>query len=292
MRTVSGTILLPGDAGLGPPAHPPDRPWSCVPMFDPKIGPAFPDEECLHDGGDIGQPAGIGPNGELRGLDPSDAVAEYTNAAGQRRIAVSNRVCLCVPRFNVVKTELSPIVNEVVVIPAKVEVGTPPAVVRRRVPPLLAEQAVEAEMVESRQRPSALVEITGPAILEQELTTGLIIGEQAGQVVIGLCKPKAEKPACPLVLCKTVDRKEAEIGDVVTFTLKYTNPGGQPITNVVVNDSLTGRLEYVPGSAKSERNAVFTTQENGAGSQILRWEISGVLAPGQSGTVTFQARIR
>ena len=120
----------------------------------------------------------------------------------------------------------------------------------------------------------------------------MIIGEQAGQVVVGTCKEKPVKPACPLVLCKTVDRKEAEIGEVVTFTLKYTNPGGQPITNVVVNDSLTGRLEYVPGSAKSERNAVFTTQENEAGSQILRREVSGVLQPGQSGTVTFQARIR
>lgn len=291
MRTISGTILLPGDQALGPPAQPPIRPWSCVPMFDPKLGPKFPDEECLHDGGDIGQPAGIGPGGELRGLDPSDAVAEYTNDVGQRRIAISNRVCLCVPRFNVVRTELSPVVNEVFVGPHKVEVETPPAVVRRRLPPVLAEQALEAEMVEARLRPAALLEITGPVVIEQELSTGLIIGEQSGQVVIGVCKERVVKPA-PLVLCKSVDRKEAEIGDIVTFTLKYTNPGGLPITNIVINDSLTGRLEYVPGSAKSERNAVFTTQENQAGSQILRWEISGVLQPGQSGTVSFQARIR
>jgi hypothetical protein len=61
---------------------------------------------------------------------------------------------------------------------------------------------------------------------------------------------------------------------------------------VVVNDSLTGRLEYVPGSAKSERDATFTTQENEAGSVILRWETSGNLLPGQTAIVTFQAKIR
>lgn len=290
--TISGTILLPGDRILGPPAQPPCRPWDCVRMFDPVIGAQFPDEECMHDGGDVGQPAGIGRDGELRGLDPSDSVAEYTDASGRKRIAVSNRVCLCVPRFNVVRTELMPVGFDTTVGPAKVDVHTPPAVTRATAPPLAATQNEQPEAVLGPQRPSILKEINGPLIFEQELSTGLIVGEQAGQVVVGVCKHEVEKPTRPLVLCKTVDRKEAEIGSVVTFTLKYTNPGGQPITNVVVNDSLTGRLEYVPGSAKSERNAVFTTQENEAGSQILRWEISGVLQPGQSGTVKFQARVR
>jgi hypothetical protein len=61
---------------------------------------------------------------------------------------------------------------------------------------------------------------------------------------------------------------------------------------VAVTGSLSPRLEYVPGSAQSDRTAVFTTQDNGAGSVILRWEISGWLLPGQSGVVRFQARVR
>ena len=84
----------------------------------------------------------------------------------------------------------------------------------------------------------------------------------------------------------------AQIGDIATFTLKYTNPGGQPINDVVVSDSLTGRLEYVLGTEKSDRDAVFTTQPNEAGSQILRWQVKSPLQPGESGTVTFQVRIR
>ena len=58
------------------------------------------------------------------------------------------------------------------------------------------------------------------------------------------------------------------------------------------SDSLTARLEYIPGSARSDRDAVFTLQQNEAGSVALRWEITGVLQPGKSGVVSFQARIR
>jgi uncharacterized repeat protein (TIGR01451 family) len=79
---------------------------------------------------------------------------------------------------------------------------------------------------------------------------------------------------------------------VATFYLKYTNTGGQPMTNVIVSDSLTPRLEYIPGTALSDRDAVFTTQENECGSLALRWQIGGALPPGKSGMVRFQARVR
>jgi uncharacterized repeat protein (TIGR01451 family) len=88
------------------------------------------------------------------------------------------------------------------------------------------------------------------------------------------------------------DRQSAQVGDVVTFHLKFSNHGGKPMTDVAVSDSLTGRLEYVPESAKSSRDAVFLMQENEAGSVILRWEISGKLLPGQHGIISFQARVR
>jgi uncharacterized repeat protein (TIGR01451 family) len=99
-------------------------------------------------------------------------------------------------------------------------------------------------------------------------------------------------PDKPLVLVKCADRCAAQPGDVVTFMLRYSNHGGRPITEVAVSDSLSPRLEYVPGSAQSDRPAVFTTQTNEAGSVILRWEISGTLQPGQSGALRFQARVR
>ena len=96
----------------------------------------------------------------------------------------------------------------------------------------------------------------------------------------------------PLQLCKSADRMAAQVGDVITFALKYGNVGGKPITGVVVSDSLTGRLEYVVGSAKSDRHTTFTIEPNEAGSVILRWAVTGALPPGQQGMITFQARVR
>jgi uncharacterized repeat protein (TIGR01451 family) len=95
-----------------------------------------------------------------------------------------------------------------------------------------------------------------------------------------------------LLLHKSADKISAQVGDIVIFQLDYRNVGGKPITGIVVSDSLTGRLEYIPGSAKSDRHTTFTTEPNEAGSAILRWAVTGALPPGQSGVVTFQARIR
>jgi uncharacterized repeat protein (TIGR01451 family) len=104
--------------------------------------------------------------------------------------------------------------------------------------------------------------------------------------------PIPPPPGKPLVLHKWADRQAAKVGDVVTFFLRYSNQGGQPITDVAISDSLTPRLLYVPGSAKSDHDAVFTLQENEAGSVILHWEISGSLLPNDRGVVSFQARVR
>jgi uncharacterized repeat protein (TIGR01451 family) len=133
---------------------------------------------------------------------------------------------------------------------------------------------------------------TGTAVVG--LVEGVkVIGDVIGPREVNICCGEIPQiPGRPLHLYKWVSTKTAKVGDVVTFFLKYSNVGGQPITDVALSDSLTGRLEYVPGSAKSSRDAVFTTSENKAGSVVLHWEFQGALPAGQSGTVSFQARIR
>src|SRR6266508_1695055 len=108
-QSIPGTILLPGEHDLAIPAVPPPLPWSCWSVYDPRLGPRWPEEECLYDGGDGGLPVGFGPDGRLHGLDPADTVAEYSTSKGQRRLAISNRVCLFAPRFAVLRTEVVPI---------------------------------------------------------------------------------------------------------------------------------------------------------------------------------------
>src|SRR5262245_45899525 len=73
---VPNTILFPGEQRLTLPPIPPPLPWLYWPVVDPLAGPRFGKEECIPDGGDTGNRLGIGPNGKLGGLDPTDTAIE------------------------------------------------------------------------------------------------------------------------------------------------------------------------------------------------------------------------
>jgi uncharacterized repeat protein (TIGR01451 family) len=354
--TVPNTILLPGDKSLPLPPVRPWVPWACFPIFDPILGPRPPEEECLHDGGDAGTPAGLDLAGRLHGLDPADTVAEYSDSRGGRHLTVSNRVCICSPRFVVLRAETNlgryervVEVGSAVALRGQEQVGTnypqrfteqyeqPQGVrgqVRARGTEVLQApiQLVRLEILNATQIDIGAAEVLGTAALQRltleqrtrltrqvelahqfrlangprgvELNQpapmavgrieglGTLVKVQETRDVNVCCNEVPLPPDKPLVLFKWADRQSAQVGDVVTLFLKYSNVGGQPITDVAVSDSLTGRLEYIPGTAQSNRDAVFTTQGNEAGSVILRWEIRGRLLPGQSGVVRFQARVR
>lgn len=354
-ESTAGTILLPGDRFLPAAAKAPCIPWACIRVYDPTLGRRLPEEECLHDGGDVGLPAGIDHNGKLGGLDPTDSIAEYTDSAGRRRIAKSNRVCICTPRYAILRNELPLAGTSTVYIPAGAEAIRARAQMSIHVPSLLTEQTTPLLALHGRLRASGTQNREGLAVLNRvevlhaelvnmgvgaylgtnavarltelertELARGLelvqqfgramgtaslagskgtaVIGRMAGVNVLATvaetrdltvaCNEEPRPPEKPLVLYKWASAQAAQVGDVITFYLKYSNHGGQPITDVAVNDSLSGRLEYIPGTARADRDAVFTTQENEAGSLILRWEIGGNLLPGASGVVSFQARVR
>ncbi|MGH7223259.1 MAG: hypothetical protein ACRELF_08525, partial [Gemmataceae bacterium] len=352
-----GTILFPGEKVLMPAAAPPCLLWDCRPFYDPRLGPKPPSEECLNDGGDHGNRAGFDGNGQLAGVEPEDTVAEYTDSRGRRHVTHSNRVCLCVPRFAVLRRE-TPLSRYNGVLGVS---DTHKVQYQRRfdalTPPLQTRAYEQLQGARGRERPSinevvartigvthfevlqatdvplgtiallgtkamrTLSEVERTRLVRQlELTRQLSSRESLQQSasvtvtsVVGrieggprIVQTEAETrdltvccnealpcpPDKPLVLIKCADRQSAQIGDVVTFILKYSNHGGRPIADVAVTDSLTTRLEYVAGSAQSDRPAVFTTQANEAGSLILRWEITGRLMPGSNGVVRFQARVR
>ena len=291
---ISGTILMPGERVLAPPRMPPTGPWTCFPVVDPMAGPVDPRSyTCLPDGGDIGMPIGYGPDGKLRGVDPSDTVAEYIDSKGQRHLVVSNRVCLIVPRFVVVRGETQPIAQVGTVGLGRATVAKGLDVYINQQGAITQSQKTALELAAQKQRPSAALNLAGTAIVGRlrglEIKTSL----RTVNEVNGTClRPEQSAEDLPLRIIKWPDKDGALVGDVVTFTLRYTNRGGQPITDVVVTDSLTPRFQYVSGSAKTDREAIFTMQPNEAGSTILRWQFSGVLQPGESGTVSFQVRVR
>lgn len=107
---------------------------------------------------------------------------------------------------------------------------------------------------------------------------------------------------CSLRICKGASEATANPGDIINFTIRFDNIGDKPIGNVVILDSLTTRLEYIDNSQQSvlslatpdasAKSTRFSTQENEAGSTVLRWEIDQPLAPGDGGTISFSCRVR
>ncbi len=95
-----------------------------------------------------------------------------------------------------------------------------------------------------------------------------------------------------LRIIKVASKSEAAPGDEIDFTLRFDNVGDQRIGNVTVIDSLTSRLEYVPGSAQCDLNANFGTQTNDVESLLLRWEVVDPLPVGKGGVIRFKCRVR
>ncbi len=289
---VPGILLLPGEKVLMPPAAPPHHAWNCYPLVDPIVGVPHPkDLYCLPDGGDIKGKVGY-LGGKLVGLDASDTVAEYKDALGRRKIAVSNRICLCVPRFVVLKQEWNP-TNAVAVI----HPGTTNGAMARleynvTYNAAIRDQRLILEQTKSQARPSSNVNILGTAVTASVANTSIKATLQPVRTLDGTLICEKSQPDAPLTIDKWPDKCAALVGDLVTFYLRYTNRGTQPITSVVVSDSLTPRFEYVPGTAQADRDALFSAEPNDEGSSVLRWEIRGALQPGETGIVRFQIRVR
>lgn len=83
-----------------------------------------------------------------------------------------------------------------------------------------------------------------------------------------------------LLLEKTVNPTDVAHGDVVTYTLRVSNPSNAPLT-VSITDTPAQGMSYVPGSSTPE-----PAQQNGQ----LVW--SGLeLAPGETRTITYKMRV-
>ena len=292
---IDGTVLSPGERYLRGPSVPPMIPFYGCKMYDPISGPRGPKEECLVDGGDKLDPLGIGPNGRLGGLDPTDVGVEYT-MSGRRRVTSSNVVCLCVPRFMIQRAEIAPSGVEA---PSGLVIHsstTSPQSTRERLATMAEIGREKPVGVVTRQRSMAYVGRVGTTFFLGATRTQ-IIGQIDGLKMVGVVVEPEQLTAypslSPLTVTKSVDPAgKVQIGDIVTFTIRFVNTGNKPISDIAVSDSLSGRLEFIPGSAQSDRAANFTAGDNEVGSVVVRWDLPGVLLPGQGGVVKFKAKVR
>ncbi|WP_406699548.1 hypothetical protein V5E97_11850 [Singulisphaera sp. Ch08] len=88
-----GACKLPCGPVRGTPP-PPGRPW-------------IPRDEYLCDGGDHAEPAHFGGDGGLLGIDPRDAVIQFSDTK-RPRILPTNMVCVYAPRFAEVRLSVGP----------------------------------------------------------------------------------------------------------------------------------------------------------------------------------------
>jgi uncharacterized repeat protein (TIGR01451 family) len=292
---VDGTILLPGEGYLRAPKLPPIYRYFSVPLYDPLLGAKIPKEECFPNGGDRKDIMGIGPNGAVGGLNPTDVGAEFT-LNGQRRVVTSNMTTICAPRYVIRKAEtLAFGFFNMQVVAANISKELPLAYKERRAPmtDVHREQAIEFI---GRQRSSAYIGRIGVGTFlstTKPVAVAQVSGVKVEGVVVEPEQLTAYPSLAPLTVAKIIDPAgPRQPGDVVTVTLRYMNSGLHAISDLVVSDSLSGRLEFIPGSSQTDRAANFTAAENEAGSMLLRWEIPGELFPGQGGTIKFKARVR
>lgn len=292
---IDGTILAPGERYLRTPVVPPTIRFYGCKLYDPIYGPRGPKEECLVDGGDKLDPLGIGPEGRLGGLNPTDVGVEYT-IAGRRRVTTSNVVCLCVPRFVIQRSEIAPGGFEA---PSTSAVNVGAFSLQSARDRLAARAEIGREKpvaVGIRERTMGYVGRVGTSFFigtSRPVVMGQIQGARVVGVVVEPEQLTAYPSLCPLTVTKSVDPSGmVQSGDIVTFTIKFVNTGNKTISDVAVSDSLSGRLEFIAGSAQSDRAANFTAGENEVGSAVVRWELPGLLLPGQSGVVKFKAKVR
>jgi hypothetical protein len=291
---VPGTILFAHAKSMPRPAAPPCMPYGNY-LFDPLLGPTLPKEEIFFDGGDTKRPIGIVEGQKLGGVDASDTVIEFKTIKG-KNFAVSNRVCLAVPRFMALRSEVYPSGYLGVRSPvANIQVEKYSAVALK-VPAKAMNQEEQLKINSGAMRPSGM-----QSEMSLTMKTHLVGKAQAMYKVNGAKNfanlREAEDitiyPGCNLALQKRMVPPDPQlIGEEVTFFLKFHNPTPYDMTEAVITDSLTGRLEYLPGTQRASRPATFTATANEAGSLMLKWAIDGKILPGESGEISFKCRIR
>lgn len=93
---------MPGmEAGV-PLPHTVSGPWA-----PPGLPQPWPYDEYVADGGDDGYKAVVGPQWEVRGLEPEDTIGHYDTIDGRRVVEPSNRVHIYSPRFGAVRQVVS-----------------------------------------------------------------------------------------------------------------------------------------------------------------------------------------
>ncbi|AKD56883.1 DUF11 domain-containing protein [Spirosoma radiotolerans] len=103
-------------------------------------------------------------------------------------------------------------------------------------------------------------------------------------LLIGLSRPAgAQTTANSVTLTNFADKSQATQGQTITHTLVLTNTGTTTVNGLVVRDSISTGLRYVPNTSSTPPGTTFTV-----GVPISTWSVAS-LSAGQSLSLTYQA---
>lgn len=128
---------------------------------------------------------------------------------------------------------------------------------------------------------------SGAVSFTVEVTEAALNNKVENQASIQIGENKTETTSKPEVFVpgkkvEDANKGDIQVGDVLTYTVSYANPG-KDFATVTITDKLPKGLTYVDGSASG--GGSFDKAEN-----KLTWKINDVKA-GATGTVTFEARV-
>jgi len=98
-----------------------------------------------------------------------------------------------------------------------------------------------------------------------------------------------------LEVVKTVDLVSARSGDVLTYTITYRNLGADPVSAIVIQDATPPWTTFDSAACGTLGAGLggcgLTSAPALGGTGAVAWTMTGSLAPGGQGTVTFRVRV-
>ena len=155
----------------------------------------------------------------------------------------------------------------------------------------VAERAAEAHAGLARrdQRIAETVGFDIPITWTRLNAANAVINEQTADIVSasqGTATLRVESPGrAELTLCKRAGNDSARVGEEIDFTIAFLNSGDVPLTDVVIVDTLPGRLELVEDSPAANLPAEISLSTADDGSRVISWKLQNTLDAGQTGFV-------
>ena len=98
-----------------------------------------------------------------------------------------------------------------------------------------------------------------------------------------------------LTIMKGVSALTARPGDVLTYTITYANNGPAPLSSIVIRDATPAYTVFVSATCATLgaglTGCAVTSQPIAGATGPIVWTLSGSLAPGATGSVTYQVRV-